>query len=790
MRLTLLITLLLSCVNLQAQRIAKVKILLDKEHTIARLAQMGLDVKHGHYQLGKYFTGEFAEYELAIIEAAGFRSQVLIEDLQAWALDPERVGERSLPPCPASSTKTEWKTPANYTYGSMNGYLTYQEMLNVLDAMAAAYPHIFKAREPISTSLLTIEGREMFWVKISDNPGTNEAGEPEVLYTALHHAREPNSLSQMIFYMWYLLENYDADPEIKYLVDNTEMYFVPCVNPDGYVYNETTNPQGFGFWRKNRRPNDDGSFGVDLNRNYGYQWGYNDWGSSPNPSSETYRGKEAFSEPETQLIRDFCNAHEFRIALNYHTFSNLLIHPWAWSDSPTDDQPTFAALGELMTRENNYRFGVATQTVGYTVNGSSDDWMYGEMDTKEKIYSLTPEVGYTFWPSTGDIDQLNKDAMLMNLMTARLVLNYGEATPFGENFLTNTQGQIDFNLKKYGLASGSLSVSLSPATGNVLSTGAPASFNLAHLEEAQGAVAFTLLSSIKNGDTVSFDLLVDNGEFAWSQRIHRIYSTTLEVPFVDACNDFSQWKTDYFWDLTSNDYYSAPSSFTDSPDGLYYPNSFNQIVMKNEIPIVNATAAVLSFWAKWDIEEDEDFAQVALSIDGFDYFPVCGKYTEIGTPEQIFDQPVYDGTQQQWVREEIDLSEYLLLGDSLNFSISFWVVSDEFIEGDGFWFDDVQLAVVKEEIVSIHSLRPEDFTVVARPNPASGFLYVEVEGANQSPESLQLEVFNALGQPVAQLPVSAKTTRLDTKDWQPGVYYYRLSAGAQALPAQRFVIAK
>ncbi len=120
-------------------------------------------------------------------------------------------------------------------------------------------------------------------VKISDNPNVNET-EPEVLYTALHHAREPVGAMQMLFYMYYLLENYDNDPFIQALVDNTEMYFVPVVNPDGYVYNQTTNPNGGGMWRKNRRNNGSaGLYGSDLNRNYGYMWGYDNNGSSPYP---------------------------------------------------------------------------------------------------------------------------------------------------------------------------------------------------------------------------------------------------------------------------------------------------------------------------------------------------------------------------------------------------------------------------------------------------------------------------------------------------------------------------
>ena len=137
--------------------------------------------------------------------------------------------------------------------------------------MYTLYPDLITVRDSIDT-FLTHEGRPVQWVKISDNASTSES-EPQVLYTALHHAREPESMTQLIFYMWYLLENYGSDDEVTGLVDAKEMYFVPMLNPDGYVENQTEDPNGGGLWRKNKRNNGDGTYGVDLNRNYGYEWG-------------------------------------------------------------------------------------------------------------------------------------------------------------------------------------------------------------------------------------------------------------------------------------------------------------------------------------------------------------------------------------------------------------------------------------------------------------------------------------------------------------------------------------
>ena len=148
-----------------------------------------------------------------------------------------------------------------FGFGSMGGYYTLAEVIEELDSMKLLFPNLLSTKLSIGTS---IEGRPIYMVKISNNPNVNE-DEPELLYTALHHAREPEGMMQMIFYMYYLLENYGTNPEVTCLVDNREIFFIPVVNPDGYEYNRQTNPNGGGMWRKNRRNNGGGIYGVDLN---------------------------------------------------------------------------------------------------------------------------------------------------------------------------------------------------------------------------------------------------------------------------------------------------------------------------------------------------------------------------------------------------------------------------------------------------------------------------------------------------------------------------------------------
>ena len=276
--------------------------------------------------------------------------------------------------------------------GNLRDYRNYDENVSFLFDVESDHPAIAKV-ELLGNSL---QGRSTYALKISDNVGQNE-DEPEVLYTAIHHSREPVSNETVLQLIDLFTDSYGSDPEITDLVKNRELWFVPLVNPDGYAYVDEVDP----YWRKNRR----GNYGVDLNRNYGFKWGFDDIGSSPSPSSEIYRGSGAFSEPETQNIRDLCNAHEFVFAMNFHTFGEYYLWPWGYIPSPTEDQNLFSAFGDSLSRDNGYTSGIGSQVL-YITNGDADDWMYGETASKPAIFAITPEIGYDFWPNARDIQGL------------------------------------------------------------------------------------------------------------------------------------------------------------------------------------------------------------------------------------------------------------------------------------------------------------------------------------------------------------------------------------------------
>ena len=403
---------------------SQVRVHITGTQDLLALAEAGLAVDHIDNR-GAYIDVVFNNEEIAILRALGKRFDVLVDDLEAAYRRRPKVSAEEQQAL-KTQTSTLYATPSNFHYGSMGGYLTFAEVVTELDNMRALYPNLISARQSLG---LSVESRDLWMVKISDNPDADET-EQEILYTGLHHAREPQSMTTLIYFMWYMLENYGTDATVTNLVDNRELYFVPVVNPDGYVYNQQTNPGGGGMWRKNRRNNGNGTFGVDLNRNYGYRWGHDNSGSSPTTSSETYRGTSAFSEPETQVMRNFALSRQFRMANNYHSYGNLLIFPWGFiANFYTPDHTTYQAWGQNITQFNNYTDGTANQTVGYLVNGEANDWLYGEQTLKNKTFGFTTEVGTSsdgFWPAQARIIPLADENVYPNLVLAEGV---SEVTP-------------------------------------------------------------------------------------------------------------------------------------------------------------------------------------------------------------------------------------------------------------------------------------------------------------------------------------------------------------------------
>ncbi|MFM7565724.1 MAG: M14 family zinc carboxypeptidase [Flavobacteriales bacterium] len=664
------------------------------EQGLQFLSQQGITIDHGLRKDGQYFISDFSTQEMEQIQSLGFSTDVLIPDVVAYyehvlsQASNEPVSHN--PTCagtPGNATNPYLNpsTPSHFNLGSMGGYLTYNQLLTELDEMAATYPNLITVKAPIS-NFLTHENRPIYYVRLSDNPTVDE-GEPKVLYTAIHHAREPMSLMETVFYMWFLLENYGTNDEVTYLVNNLQLYFVPCINPDGYVYNQTTNPNGGGMWRKNRR-NNGGSYGVDLNRNYSYQWGTT--GTSTNPSNDTYHGPSAFSEPETQAMRWLVQNNHFITAFNAHTYGSDILFPIGSTSAEfADHHNWFQEESNHQVQFNGY--GAMKSSGLYEASGDSDDYMYkvdigvGQKDT---MFVHTPEVGTAFWQPSNEIVPTCAGMLFPNLVLAHLARVYAITSDTDPNMISTLTGSFNHSIKRLGREAGPVTVSITPIQ-NIVSVGNSMNYTLAKQQTATGSISYSLNPSIQFGDPIIYVLETNNGLWNRKDTVYKTFGV-LNSQFVDNATNAANWTGN--WSTTTATYVSATKSFTDSPSGNYANNTTKTYTLVPTMDLTNATSAMVRFYAKWDIEADYDYVQFSVSTDnGTTWIPQCGNYTVTGTNAngsvQPNNQPVYEGSQMNWVLEEINLSDYL--GQLIKFR--FKLGSDGGSVGDGFYFDDFEV---------------------------------------------------------------------------------------------------
>lgn len=204
------------------------------------------------------------------------------------------------------------------------------------------------------------------------------------------HAREWIAMAVSTCVADRLLRGYDQDERIRDFVDQSELWVLPVANPDGYVHSWKSDR----YWRKNRR---DGH-GVDLNRNFGLAWGGD--GSSDKPSSQVYRGEGPFSEPESAALRDLMVAHDIDAHIDFHSYGQMLLHPWSHTRTRPRDyaalKKTGKAMVDVMGKPHGTRYRLMSAQSLYPAAGTLMDWAYGELDAKSFVIELRPRGGGGF----------------------------------------------------------------------------------------------------------------------------------------------------------------------------------------------------------------------------------------------------------------------------------------------------------------------------------------------------------------------------------------------------------
>ncbi|HNY11423.1 MAG TPA: M14 family metallopeptidase [Candidatus Wallbacteria bacterium] len=342
-----------------------VKIATDGRSQVAAIANMGFDI---------------AEVKNGAVTIVATKTNLKKLDKRAYKytiINPD-----------ANSLLTRFR--AGTTLGK---YHTYEQVQQILKDAEANNPNICK----VSVIGKSFEGRDIYAINITGNINA-KAKKPAGLIMGLHHSREWISVEVPLALIKELTEKYAKDDNIKKLVDGRDIWIVPVVNPDGLVYSQTKSK----MWRKNRRLNSDKSYGVDPNRNYGYEWG--DVGSSNYMGDDTYHGTKAFSEPCTQAIKKLAEEHNFVGDITFHSYSELILYPFSYAyEAVAKDEKILAQIAGEMAKLNGYTPQKSSDL--YPSMGDTDDFMYGACGS----LSFTIELASTFVPADSAVPKICDD---------------------------------------------------------------------------------------------------------------------------------------------------------------------------------------------------------------------------------------------------------------------------------------------------------------------------------------------------------------------------------------------
>ncbi|MFN0012801.1 MAG: M14 family zinc carboxypeptidase [Phycisphaerales bacterium] len=319
---------------------------------------------------GGWARYRFAPDDMDRLRATGLPFEVQIDDLQALA-DAEA---RQIQDAQALERGAKGAGAAGVADLSWyNAYKTYDEYSAYSDQLVAMYPGVV-SRIAVGTSLL---GNPIWALRIAA-PGA-PADRPAILLFGLQHAREWVTGMSVMYLAEQLASGNNGDPQVARALASFQFFVVPVMNPDGYKHTWTNNR----FWRKNRRANAGGTIGVDLNRNWSTGWGLNS-GSSGSGGSETYRGPSPFSEPETQMMRDFVTARPYiKAQFDVHAYSQLILSPQGYTSVLPANNSLYLDLNAVLKAGMEGVFGL-TYTAGptystiYPASGVSLDWAHAQ----------------------------------------------------------------------------------------------------------------------------------------------------------------------------------------------------------------------------------------------------------------------------------------------------------------------------------------------------------------------------------------------------------------------------
>jgi len=745
-----------------------VKVLIHSDQDMKNIMRQNLFFDHAESHEG-YLETWLSENEIGKLKLSGVNYEIVVPDADEYFNSRPQMTQAEIDA--AIQKSAEEFNVTHSIYGTMGGYLTFAEVVSKLDSMRIQYPNLISDKFSIGNS---VENRQMWTVRVSNSPNA-PTGRPEIWFHSLIHAREPMSMEQNFYFMYWLFENYNTDPIATYILENRELYFTPVFNPDGYEYNRSTNPSGGGMWRKNRK-NNGGSFGIDLNRNFGTYafWNSTNNGSSTDPTDDTYRGTAPFSEPEALNAMNFVISRNFKGILSYHTYGNYLIRPWGYVDAPSPDEKTFQSVSQEMVLDNHFTLGRSNQTVAYGVRGVTDDWYYND-SAHSKIIAMTPEVGSSsdgFWPPQSRILLLAQSTLSQNIYFAMSGGPY--VAPMNsvldkEQYVPGDQGILKVYFKNKGLANAQ-NIKVELTTQSPLLNIPNTSYSFSNMNSlASDSVAFNFVvaanAPVNSGIKATLVVKQDNTKKVYIKDVYVPVGGGNILLLDSAENGNSRWTISGGWNTTTTQSHSPTRSFADSPTGNYTSSSNRRLTLTTALNVAPNPIVFLSFWYKCAIDT-LDNAYVDVSNDN-------------GTTWQS--AKFYNFTNPNWTKEVIDLTTYANATNQLK--IRFSMVSNGTVVNDGIYIDDIKLTGYNMTPTGIsgNANVPADFSLSQNyPNPFNPATVITYSIPRQS--LVSLKVYDMLGKEVTTLvneqqPAGQYSVNFDATAYNSGVYFYELVSG-------------
>ncbi len=720
------------------------------------------------------------------------------------------------------------------------GYRNYSDFLNLLANLQTQYPGLLRVQY-IGESwgkIYTQQGysyysnyqHDVIAIMLSDNADVDE-DEPAFYFMGAHHAREPISTEVCLDILIHFLEGYNTDPRITDMINSSEIWFVPIVNPDGHRIVLT---QTDIWWRKNIRDNNGnhtfqndtygyGLDGVDLNRNYGYEWGYT--GSTDDFQHPTYHGLEAFSEPETMAIKDFLETRHFLGGISYHSYGELVLHPFGFiSDLYAPDSMELSALGTQMANS------IPSQVSGfytpsgswglYPAAGSTDDWAYGN----HGIFAYTIELATQFIPSASEIPIITQN----NLEAAKLLIErknratlsghivdavssepvmatvyiaeiddlrpvrapYKSNSAFGSYYRFLPVGTYTVNYFAEGFVAEQRTVQIhgdSVTIENVeLIPSEIINLNIFVYDDNGYQITEALISfpdteigpvvsdlmgiaSFSDFQAGSYRIRIEKNGYETLETYRQfltpnIIFTLMESPMIwdDFENGVGSWTRTGQWGLSTNHAISGSYSLTDSPSGNYAHNGSSTCEYNQPINLQGLLYANLQFQIKHNLQLDGDYLALQISVN-----------------QQAWQSIDYFTGNSAWTKKSYSLNNYI--GD--NIRLRFRLITNSGGNADGVYIDDFAL-FMNTTPVTQNSPTLDTAMLFAYPNPFNGILNLRISNADTKAD-YSLDVYNVKGQHVDQVFSGKFTAPKSEIQWNSnatlgkklasGIYFVRLT---------------